>query len=79
MLSLEKQVELLVGLGFMPAAAEAIVRDDQEAKHEIISTRASDRHAKITNIEAQIAAAWWYYSPEVPTQTKRMLDAKQTE
>lgn len=77
MLSREEQIKLLVKIGFMPSSAEALVAADEEAEHKVLSTRAAKAAAKVSNVDAAIAATWWYYAPEVPNKWKRILDAKQ--
>lgn len=75
MLSRTEQVQFLVEIGFMPSTAERLVQDDADADSQIIGTRKAANLATVTPADAETAAQWWYYSPDVPLAIKRMLDA----
>lgn len=76
MLNRDQRVVLLIRAGIMPSIAEWLVAEDESAGNAPIGTRRARNMAKVSDVDVESAASAWYVNPAVPTELKRILDAR---
>mgnify|MGYP001214365845 CR=1 FL=1 len=73
----DKQIAALIAIGIMPAMAERAVTLAEHYHHKPLTTRQAQRFADVTDADIEQARLWWYYTPNVSNNLRRILDAKQ--
>lgn len=70
----DERIATLVRLGFMPTEAERIVNEAEAHGPELYT---ADELAALDTQDMGIEATrlWWWYSPDVPQEFKRLLEA----
>lgn len=72
----EKRIAQLVLRGIMPSVAERVVAECEDAGQQILTPAEAGWLADPQPGDAEQARLWWYWSPDVPTRLRRILDAR---
>jgi len=74
--SREARIARLVLRGVMPSVAERAVAEADANGQRIPNPNEAAWDAEITAADQEQAKLWWYYTPDVPTRLRRILDAR---
>jgi hypothetical protein len=75
----EARIAQLILRGFQPSVAERIVADCERDEQRIIPAAEAGWLADPQPGDEEAARLWWYWSPDVPTAMRRILDARVIE
>ena len=72
----EARIAQLVRRGILPTLAESIVNECERAGQRLLTTAEAEAQADVTAADVEQARLWWRFTPDVPTDWRRILEAR---
>ena len=74
--SSEERIQALLARGVMPSDATAIIRDTDARDGKILSESEAELLAISTDATIESDLLWIYWTPDIPTEYKRLWSAQ---
>ena len=72
----EQRIQRLIARGIMPTEAEQIVREVDTREGQILSESEAELLAISTDVTVEADKVWILWTPDVPTEYKRLWSAQ---